>query len=177
MLFQYDNLLVSFIWDFAGFRWLVSIIIKHGHWSYHRRSAGEVPLQVITFSIEPWLMMVLVCWSLTSLCHSNGHIEDIFDFLRTQWSTSNHQRVNTTALQTAQPSGLAGEWWRKLTYKNINNIRYVYLLQRKSTQYRIFVLISACTYTWSVNGNDIQNVLSYHSLLKSLKYIHVYELI
>ena len=30
-----------------------------------------------------------------------------YQFLRTQWSTSNHQRVNTTALQTAQPSGLA----------------------------------------------------------------------
>ena len=59
-------------------------------------------------------------WSLTSLCHSNGHIETMparennpfialtrirSQFLRTQWSTSNHQRVNTTALQTAQPSG------------------------------------------------------------------------
>ena len=46
-----------------------------------------------------------VCWSLTSLCHSNGHIEtmparEIYpftaltrirsQFLRTQWSTSNH---------------------------------------------------------------------------------------
>ena len=64
----------------------------------------------------------LVCWSLTSLCHSNGHIETMpareinpftaltrirSQFLRTQWSTSNHQRVNTTTPQTAQPSGLA----------------------------------------------------------------------
>ena len=64
----------------------------------------------------------LVCWSLTSLCHSNGHIETMpareinpftaltrirSQFLRTQWSTSNHQRVDTTMLQTAQPSGLA----------------------------------------------------------------------
>ena len=46
-----------------------------------------------------------VCWSLTSLCHSNGHIETMpareinpftaltrirSQFLRTQWSTSNH---------------------------------------------------------------------------------------
>ena len=62
----------------------------------------------------------LVCWSLTSLCHSNGHIDiktipareiNPFtaltrirsQFLRTQWST----RVNTTTPQTAQPSGLA----------------------------------------------------------------------
>ena len=64
----------------------------------------------------------LVCWSLTSLCHSNGHIETMptweinpftaltriwSQFLRTQWSTSNHQRVDTTTPQTAEPSGLA----------------------------------------------------------------------
>ena len=30
-----------------------------------------------------------------------------YQFLRTQWSTSNHQRVDTTTPQTAQPSGLA----------------------------------------------------------------------
>ena len=29
-------------------------------------------------------------------------------FLRTQWSTSNHQRVDMVTPQTAQPSGLAG---------------------------------------------------------------------
>ena len=48
---------------------------------------------------------LIVCWSLTSLCHSNGHIETMpareinpftaltrirSQFLRTQWSTSNH---------------------------------------------------------------------------------------
>ena len=32
-------------------------------------------------------------------------------FLRTQWSTSNHQRVNTTTPQTTQPSGLARSCW------------------------------------------------------------------
>ena len=62
---------------------------------------------------------VWVCWSLTSLCHSNGHIETMpareinpftpltrirSQFLRTQWSTSNHQRVDTTTPQTAEPS-------------------------------------------------------------------------
>ena len=50
-------------------------------------------------------LSVFVCWSLTSLCHSNGHIETIpareinpftaltrirSQLLRTQWSTSNH---------------------------------------------------------------------------------------
>ena len=64
----------------------------------------------------------LVCWSLTSLCHSNGHIETMparefnpftaltrirSQFLRTQGSTSNHQRVDMTTPHTAQPSGLA----------------------------------------------------------------------
>ena len=64
----------------------------------------------------------LVCWSLTSLCHSNVHIETMStwemnpftaltrirsQFLRTQWPTSNHQRVDTTTPQTAQSSGLA----------------------------------------------------------------------
>ena len=68
----------------------------------------------------------LVCWSLTSLCHSNGHIETMPareinpftaltrirpQFLRTQWSTSNHQRVDTTTPQTAEPSGLAPWVW------------------------------------------------------------------
>ena len=63
-----------------------------------------------------------VCWSLTSLCHSNGHIETMpareinpftaltrirSQFLRTQWSTSNHQRVDMTTPHTAQQSGLA----------------------------------------------------------------------
>ena len=61
--------------------------------------------------------------SLTSLCHSNGHIETMpareinpftaltrirSQFLRTQWSTRNHQRVDKTTRQTAQPSGMAG---------------------------------------------------------------------
>ena len=60
--------------------------------------------------------------SLTSLCHSNGHIETMpareinpftaltrirYQFLRTQWSTSNHQRVDMTTPHTAQPSGMA----------------------------------------------------------------------
>ena len=70
-------------------------------------------------SVEP--IVQFVCWSLTSLCHSNGHIEtmpawgiNLFtaltrirsQFLGTQWSTSKHQRVDMTTPQAAQPSGL-----------------------------------------------------------------------
>ena len=77
------------------------------------------PGHIFPVAIKP---VGLVCWSLTSLCHSNGHIETMpareinpftaltrirSQFLRTQWSTSNHQRVDTTTPQTAEPSGLA----------------------------------------------------------------------
>ena len=63
-----------------------------------------------------------VCLSLKSLCHSNGHIEIMpareinpftalsrirSQFLRTQWSTTNRQRVDMTTPQIAQPSGMA----------------------------------------------------------------------
>ena len=34
-------------------------------------------------------------------------------FLRTQWSTSNHQRVDMTMPQTVQPSGLASLYWEQ----------------------------------------------------------------
>ena len=65
---------------------------------------------------------LFVCLSLTSLCHC---IETMpareinpftaltrirSQFLRTKWSTSNHQRVDTATPQTAQPSGLAIHW-------------------------------------------------------------------
>ena len=59
-----------------------------------------------------------VCWSSTSLCHINGHIETMpakklnpsppwpeFDPCHTM--TSNHQQVDKIAPQTAQSSGLA----------------------------------------------------------------------
>ena len=69
-------------------------------------------------------MMSMVCWSLTSLCHSNGHIETMpareinpftaltrirSQFLMTQWSTSNHQRMDTTTPQTAHYMMSSGE--------------------------------------------------------------------
>ena len=79
-------------------------------------SSGRRPYCVI------WLLretpMLFVCLSLTSLCHSNGHIETMpareinpftaltrirSQFLRTQWSTSNHSewtqlRVDRSAI-------------------------------------------------------------------------------
>ena len=76
---------------------------------------------------------LFVCWSLTSLCHSNGHIETMparvinpftaltrirSQFLRTQWSTSNRQRVDTTTPQTAEPSGLA-VWHKCCVFVNL----------------------------------------------------------
>ena len=82
----------------------------------------------------------MVCWILTSLCHSNGHIETMpareinpftaltrirSQFLRTQRSTSNHQRVNKTTPQTAQPSGLASTIWRNhLPFNHHKIVRY-----------------------------------------------------
>ena len=77
---------------------------------------------VKSFVLTSICVCLFACWSLTSLCHSNGHIETMpareinpftaltrirSQYLRTQWSTSNHQRVDTTTHQTAEPSGLA----------------------------------------------------------------------
>ena len=81
----------------------------------------------------------LVCWSLTSLCHSNGHMEAMpareinpltaltrirSQFLRTQWSTSNHQRVDMTTPQTAQPSGLVQ--WMQVSISHLQRVQSVY---------------------------------------------------
>ena len=85
---------------------------------------------------ETCMVHILVCWSLTSLCHSNGHIETMpareinpftaltrirSQFLRTQWSTSNHQRVDTLRLRPLSHRGwlvwyicadnTSGEWY------------------------------------------------------------------
>ena len=60
---------------------------------------------LIVYILFRYESCLFVCWSLTSLCHSNGHIETIpareinpftaltrirSQLLRTQWSTSNH---------------------------------------------------------------------------------------
>ena len=85
-------------------------------------------------TIDDSVASMLVCWSLTSLRHSNGHIETMpareinsftalprirSQFLRTQWSTSNHQRADTTTPHTAQPSGLATQLRRILITQQI----------------------------------------------------------
>ena len=65
-------------------------------------------------------MTPVVCWSLTSLCHSNGHIETMpareinpftaltrirSQFLRTQWSTSNHSEWTRLRLRPLSHRG------------------------------------------------------------------------
>ena len=66
------------------------------------------------------LESLFVCWSLTSLCHSNGHIETMpareinpftvltrirSQFLRTQWSTSNHSEWTRLRLRPLSHRG------------------------------------------------------------------------
>ena len=73
---------------------------------------------------------MFVCWSLTSLCHSNGHIETMpareinpftaltrirSQFLRTQWSTSNHSEWTRLRLRPLSHRGWLSnhsEWTR-----------------------------------------------------------------
>ena len=65
-------------------------------------------------------VFVFVCWSLTSLCHSNGHIETMpareinpftaltrirSQFLRTQWSTSKHSEWTRLRFRTLSHRG------------------------------------------------------------------------
>ena len=95
------------------------IWLHMGYMSDSEQRSNRLELYLISVLVN---FSCLVCWSLTSLCHSNGHIETMpareinpftaltrirSQFLRTQWSTSNHQRVDTTTPQTAEPSGLA----------------------------------------------------------------------
>ena len=93
---------------------------------YGMPSATIDSLQQKKHDILRWFVGVL-----TSLCHSNGDIETMPareinpfialtrirpQFLRTQWSTSNHQRVDTTTPQTAEPSGLAWYFEREASH-------------------------------------------------------------
>ena len=74
-----------------------------------------------------WSGGLFVCWSLTSLCHSNGHIETMpareinpftaltrirSQFFRTQWSTSNHSEWTRLRLRPLSHRGwqVIG-WW------------------------------------------------------------------
>ena len=68
---------------------------------------------------------LFVCWSLTSLCHSNGHIETIpareinpftaltrirSQLLRTQWSTSNHSEWTQLRVRPLSHRGWPHPW-------------------------------------------------------------------
>ena len=115
----------------------------------------------------------LVCWSLTSLFHSNGHMETMpareinpftaltrirSQFLRTQWSTSNHQRVNTTTPQTVQPSGLASSWRKKVhhgfkTFVTTSKIRHdikKFIVTSK-------IIMTSKSVSWCQNVHDVKN--------------------
>ena len=79
------------------------------------------------------ILCLFVCWSLTSLCHSNGHIETMpareinpftaltrirSQFLRTQWSTSNHSEWTRLRIRPLSHRGWhvyimqSGNWLR-----------------------------------------------------------------
>ena len=107
----------------------IAFILKYLTYLYMYIGVFMWTCWLVDVNSQPGVRFGLVCWSLTSLCHSNGHIETMptreinhFTALtrirsqcpRTQWSTSNHQRVNTTAPQTAQPSGLASQEFGKV---------------------------------------------------------------
>ena len=78
-------------------------------------------LNFVWMSILPKSIgLFVVCWSLTSLCHSNGHIETMpareinpftaltrirYQFLRTQWSTSNHSEWTRLRLRPLSHRG------------------------------------------------------------------------
>ena len=100
-----------------------------------------------------------VCWSLTSLCHSNGHIETMpareinpltaltrirSQFLRTQWSTSNHSEWTRQRLRPLSHRGwlyiyMHGAflcWKSTLLYTHIKVIHLserVYISMRRGT--------------------------------------------
>ena len=79
-----------------------------------------------------------VCWSLTSLCHSNGHIETMpareinpftaltrirSQFLRTQWSTSNHNEWTRLRIRPLSHRG----WLRRRPVNQQNNWQTMHL--------------------------------------------------
>ena len=113
------------------------------------------PTPLGTSCLEQWgpifyNFVVLVCWGLTSLCHSNGHIETMppreinpftaltrirSQFIRTQWSKSNHQRVDMTTPLTAQPSGLATIFIYNIAIQNTD----IGVLQKSSKHFLISI--------------------------------------
>ena len=128
----------------------------------------------------PQVCLVLVCWSLTSLCHSNhgnGHIETMparkinpftaltrirSQLLRTQWSTSNHQGVSMTALQTAQPSGLVTPglwlmWYQNSNWSNCSYKKKLYLYLKIINQYYTAYILQKLTRISLLHSADFQS--------------------
>ena len=75
---------------------------------------------------------LFVCWSLTSLCHSNGHIETMpareinpftaptrirSQFLRTLWSTSNHSEWTRQRIRPLSHRGWLCHKYDMATYE------------------------------------------------------------
>ena len=98
----------------------------------------------------PDYLAKIVCWSLTSLCHSNGHIETMpareinpftaltrirSQFLRTQWSTSNHSEWTRLRFRPLSHRG-----WHYLAktnfpdYSSLRRLRKAFLRRRKRIQ-------------------------------------------
>ena len=111
---------------------------------------------------------------LTSLCHSNGHIETMpareinpftaltrigSQFLRTQWSTSNHQRVDSTTPQTAQPSGLAN-WVNEVGLKE--KLEYILTDNIEMSRSGIMVI-------WLISENCHENTV-FHVVRRRSEY-------
>ena len=77
---------------------------------------------------------LFVCWSVTSLCHTNGHIETMpareinpftaltrirSQFLRTQWSTSNHSEWTRLRIRPLSHRG-----WHTVCLEELKKVRF-----------------------------------------------------
>ena len=86
-------------------------------------------------------------------------------FLRTQWSTSNHQRVDMTTPLTAQPSGLADKWRWKL----VSNRKYFqpWKGSQLSNNWSKFIMFMSWFYGW-----PLQNYEYYGLYIMNQTYFH-----
>ena len=99
---------------------------------YHQKSLSDKVVHFVAGTLQPlsvvkkWWLLLCVCWSLTSLCHSNRHIETMpareinpftaltrirSQFLRTQWSTSNHSAWTQLRIRPLSHRGWLKKWW------------------------------------------------------------------
>ena len=114
----------------GSYRWLIGHI---DHWCslpmLPDHTKAECGKCLLTNQLNLLLYCLLVvCWSLTSLCHSNGHIETMpareinpftaltrirSQFLRTQWSTSNHSEWTRQRIRPLSHRGWLLLYWDK----------------------------------------------------------------